>query len=62
MNLSNITDLKSTITGLVLGAGQYWFLIGEKLPETPAEWVSLVFGVMLTVGGAATPNSVFARK
>jgi len=62
MNLSNVTDLKSTLTGLMIGVGQYWFLIGEKFPETPAEWMSFVFGVTFTLGGAAAPNSVFTRK
>lgn len=62
MNLSNITDLKSTILGLAMGFGQYWFMVGEKIPETPAEWVSFVLGVVMVVGGAGAPNSIFSKR
>lgn len=61
MSLENIGKLQTTVGGFVLGALNYWYTVGVKIPQTQDEWAMLVVSMVLSGAGIISPNVVGRR-
>lgn len=52
----------TTITGLVVGVGQYMGTVGAKAPTTNAEWVSFFWGLGIVVLGIVSKDATTGSR
>jgi len=53
---------KTTLFGVISGAGTYLLLSGVKFPETKADWGAFLVGLAQAVWGAVAKDSTTGSK
>lgn len=52
-----LTNKWTTLTGLVVGVGQYMASVGPKPPQTKADWTSFAWGLGIVLFGAVSKDA-----